>query len=45
VLSSPGSPPLTYDTGFGTFTNLTDFFEAFHLARSGVQYQRFEQRL
>jgi hypothetical protein len=36
---------LTYDTGFVTFTNLTDFFEAFHLARSGVQYQRFEQRL
>jgi hypothetical protein len=36
---------LTYDTGFVTFTNLTDFFEAFQLARSGVQYQRFEQRL
>jgi hypothetical protein len=36
---------LTYYTGFVTFTNLTDFFEAFRLARSGVQYQRFEQRL
>jgi hypothetical protein len=36
---------LTYDTGFVTFTSLTDFFEAFQLARSGVQYQRFEQRL
>jgi hypothetical protein len=24
---------------------LTDFFEAFQLARSGVHYQRFEQRL
>jgi hypothetical protein len=28
-----------------TFSNLTDFFDAFQLARSGVQYQRFEQRL
>jgi hypothetical protein len=36
---------LTYDSGFVTFTSLTDFFEAFQLARSGVQYQRFEQRL
>jgi len=36
---------LTYDTGFVTFSNLTDFFDAFQLARSGVQYQRFEQRL
>lgn len=36
---------LTDDTGFVTFTNLTDFFEAFGLARSGAQYQRFEQRL
>jgi hypothetical protein len=36
---------LTYDTGFVTFTSLTDFFDAFQLARSGVQYQRFEQRL
>ena len=36
---------LTYDTGFVTFTSLTDFFEAFQLARSGVQYRRFEERL
>jgi hypothetical protein len=36
---------LTYDTGFVTFSSLTDFFEAFQLARSGTQYQRFEQRL
>jgi hypothetical protein len=36
---------LTYDSGFVTFSNLTDFFDAFQLARSGVQYQRFEQRL
>jgi len=35
---------LTYDSGFVTFSNLTDFFDAFQLARSGVQYQRFEQR-
>jgi hypothetical protein len=36
---------LTYDTGFVNFASLTDFFEAFQLARSGVQYQRFEERL
>jgi hypothetical protein len=36
---------LTYDTGFVTFTSLTDFFDAFRLARSGVQYRRFEERL
>jgi hypothetical protein len=36
---------LTYDTGFVTFSSLTDFFEAFRLARSGVQYRRFEERL
>jgi hypothetical protein len=36
---------LTYDTGFVNFASLTEFFEAFQLARSGVQYQRFEERL
>jgi hypothetical protein len=36
---------LTYESGFVTFTSLTDFFEAFQLARSGVQYRRFDQRL
>jgi hypothetical protein len=36
---------LTYDTGFVTFSSLTDFFEAFRLVRSGVQYRRFEERL
>ncbi len=36
---------LTYDTGFVNFASLTDFFEAFQLARSGVQYRRFEERL
>jgi hypothetical protein len=36
---------LTYDTGFVNFTSLTEFFEAFQLARTGVQYHRFEERL
>jgi len=36
---------LTYDTGWVAFRSLTDFFDAFHLKRSGVQYQRFEGRL
>jgi len=36
---------LTYDTGCVNFASLTDFFEASQLVRSGVQYQRFGERL